>query len=84
MKRYWFTFEHLPTPTPLNLGCGVTAMDLNDAQQLVAGKIFPEGPMPHIVSVQENIAISELDSRHVVPNMGTITQRGIWFPLGYS
>jgi hypothetical protein len=25
-----------------------------------------------------------LDQKHVVPNMGNIFIRGVWFPLGYE
>ena len=41
--------------------------------------------MPAIKNVIENIQFKDLDQNHVVPNMGPITERGIWYPnlLGY-
>jgi hypothetical protein len=35
MKPYWATEERLSTPSPLNLGIGVTANSADDAKALV-------------------------------------------------
>lgn len=80
LTRFWIRFELIPYPTPLNLGCGVTARDLNDALKLVA-QLFPEGELPQIQEVTPNVDISTLDAGHVRPNMGNIFPRGIWWPL---
>ena len=29
-------------------------------------------------------SVDELDPNHVVPNMGNILKRGVWFPKGYE
>lgn len=83
LKRYWFRFQRLPHFTPLNIGCGVTAHDYNDALGLIRDKVF-DGNDFVIMNYHEDVKPSELDQSHVVPNMGVITSRGIWFPLGYD
>ena len=58
---------------------GVTARSLEDALWLLEerGYFFHKsGP----VDVRENITVTELDQNHVVPNMGPIVFRGIWYP----
>ena len=32
---------------------------------------------------KEDIDVRALDPNHVLPNIGNVTSRGIWFPLGY-
>ena len=81
--KYWFHFEELPGPTPLNLGCGVTADSMSDAMNLIKEKIFPGEILPFVIQVIENVNISDLSMR-VQPNVGLVDARGIWFPLGYS
>jgi len=83
LKRFWFKFAPLAQPTPLNLGCGVTALDQEDAIRLLRQKVFLGRTMPKIRQVIENIDISTLDSRHVLPNMGLPHIRGVWYPLDY-
>jgi hypothetical protein len=39
--------------------------------------------MPAVVQVVENVDVSTLDQKHVLPNIGDVTVRGVWFPLGY-
>lgn len=83
---YWFEFESIDEtncPFVLRKGCGVTAYDYNDAISLLHEKIFIGDTMPAIKKIIESIEVSELDQNHVVPNMGIIIARGIWFPLGY-
>ncbi|MEM1055550.1 MAG: hypothetical protein AAGI52_08475 [Bacteroidota bacterium] len=31
-------------------------------------------------SIHEGIGVQDLDENHVVPNMGVIVRRGIWYP----
>lgn len=84
LRRFWFNFEKLGNPTPLNLGCGVTAYDYDDATSLLRDRVFVGQELPMIAGCIEDIDVSTLDEKHVLPNMGLVTVRGIWFPLGYE
>lgn len=84
LKRFWIEFERLERPDPLNLGCGVTAHNYDDALSLISTRIFPDKTIPTIVAVSEDVDVSTLDANHVLPNMGVVVKRGIWFPLGYE
>lgn len=85
--RYWFTFEPEPgrtLPFGLGLGCGVTAHDRSDAEVLISERVFRGSELPPVGMVVENVDVSTLDEGHVLPNIGDVTRRGIWFPLGFG
>jgi hypothetical protein len=87
LRRFWFEFEFLSrAPLPLGTwkGCGVTAWDRNDAEQLLCEIVFAGSPLPKIRRLIEDVDVSTLDPGHVLPNMGNVFPRGIWFPLGYA
>ena len=69
--------------TPLNLGCGVTAYDYDDAIALLQERVFTEEAMPNITDFTEDVNVSTLDANHILPNIGLVIDRGIWFPQGY-
>jgi hypothetical protein len=86
LRRYWFEFDFPSSarrPIGLQHGCGVTALDLEDAMDLVKGKIFKSADIPRPNRTIEDVDISSLDLKHVRPNMGNPLLRGVWFPLGY-
>ena len=62
----------------------MTAYDHTDALEILKSIVFIDKPRLEINSVVEDIDIQALDQGHVVPNMGLVTTRGIWFPLGYD
>jgi hypothetical protein len=82
LHRYWFEFRGSREALPPGgwLGCGVTAVDTADAEQLLVQGRFRGAPLPPIARVIEDVDVSELDAGHVLPNMGDPTQRGVWFP----
>lgn len=81
LKRFWFRFAPSSTNRGvLNLGCGVTAFDYDDAVELLKSSVFRDEPLPQIVDVIEDVDVQTLDQKHVVPNMGTVVHRGVWFP----
>ena len=84
LRRYWFKFEPVPEPTPLNLGCGITAFDYEDAVNILNKKIIPRQAALKIAEVSENVDVSLLDDKHVLPNIGSVNIRGVWFPKGYD
>ena len=79
MKVYWLKLRDSKC-----LGYGVTATDRNDAIALLA-RVSSTGlkepvDATMIDSWREINDIAELDQNHVVPNMGNLLRRGIWFP----
>lgn len=80
LHRYWFKFEPLGRPTVLNLGCGVTAYSREDAETLVREQVFKDEEMPRVSSVVEDVDVRTLDQKHIAPNMGDVSLRGVWFP----
>jgi hypothetical protein len=80
LVRFWFEFERSSTPTILNIGCGVTAHDYDDALSLLRERVFMGREIPTITRLVENVDTSTLDERHVLPNLGIASSRGVWFP----
>ena len=71
LTAYWFEGESPPH-------YGVTAYSLDDARRLLdeAGFDVSDGTW----LVLEGVRVAELDQNHVVPNMGVIVRRGVWYP----
>lgn len=63
-------------PSPLNLGVGVTARSELDARAMIAS-CFPGAEIASITVISD---VSELEAKHVLPNMGDHMVRGVWFP----
>ena len=78
LHRYWFTFhDEQCVRFGLGQGCGVTALNLNDAVGLLEQHVFG-GPLPFAVaSVTEDVDVSSLDPGHVLRNMLPPNWRGI-------
>jgi hypothetical protein len=85
LKMFWFKFEADSKlwPTALNLGCGVTAYNYEDAVNILKERVFAGKPFPKVSELLLDVNVQDLDPGHVVPNMGVVTQRGVWFPLGF-
>jgi hypothetical protein len=87
LHKYWFKFSlsmNDPHPIGTLMGCGVTASSRDEALELLRALVFRSHPMPSIEKCIEDVKISDLDTKHVLPNMGDCSQRGIWFPMGYE
>ena len=86
LHRYWFSLGNPPKYSSLGFGCGITAFNHQDAVEILNSKVFAklEGQAPTIDSVIEDVDVNGLDQGHVIPNMGMVLVRGVWFPLGYS
>ncbi len=74
LHSYWITFaEGLQTPSSV----GVTAWSLEDACHLLnAYGYYPAEP----IGVREDVTVGDLDQKLVVPNIGPMAARGIWYP----
>lgn len=85
LRRFWFEFKRTGTSSlrpEVTIGCGVTAYDYDDAVDLLRERVFA-GNVPEVEKAQSDVDVSTLDAGHVRPNMGSPTERGIWFPLGF-
>jgi hypothetical protein len=56
----------------------------DDAIGLLRERIFGASGLPPIVEAIEDVDLSLLEQNHVLPNLGDIAARGIWFPQGYE
>lgn len=74
LKPYW-----IETNKPLSIGYGITARSQEDAGGLL--RLTLSGDYV-IISIEPVDDLASLDQGHVIPNMGNIFRRGIWFPLG--
>ena len=83
IKRFWFNFSEQPLPIGVQHGCGLSAYDYEDALELLKNKVFKDMGLPDIENVIQDVDVSTLDSGHVLPNIGNVSIRGVWFPLGY-
>jgi hypothetical protein len=84
--RFWIEFDDPAEGDPpmgTRIGVGVTATDRRDALQLVAHRVFGDGPLPPIKEIREGVDVSLLDPGQVLPNMGPAHVRGVWFPPGH-
>ena len=87
LKKYWITFKqdsrYDKYHAGYGFGIGVTAFTLDDAKNLIGEQIFRIG-LPEIDVIKINVKYDDLDEGHVKPNMGTISNRGVWYPLGFA
>jgi len=87
MTRFWFEFNlenYDKPPMGIIVGCGITASTEDEVIDLMKRHVFKDKKIPPFMKVIKNIDISTLDKNHVIPNMKSPSEKGIWFPLGYS
>ncbi len=77
LKAYWIESPAIHPP-----GLGVTAFSRDDAFQLLNASGYALRPDDPSIRVTEGIQVEDLDQNHIVPNMGPIVFRGVWFPCG--
>lgn len=82
MHKFWFTFNEKIDFSPLNLGCGVTAISEEDAIKILRDIVILDKGLT-VKSCILDVDLSSLDD-HVRPNVGNVFVRGVWFPMGYS
>jgi hypothetical protein len=79
LRRFWIRLAGDEMPVGFRMGCGVTAYTRDDAFALLL-KVWPATRgEPVIIDVSED-DLTTLDQRHVLPNIGDVTRRGVWFP----
>ncbi len=89
LTTYWIEFDpDFPAdklPAGTKIGCGVSALDQSDAINLVCKYVFSNtNHKPKINRIITPVDITAIDKKHVLPNMGNLLVRGIWYPLGYA
>jgi hypothetical protein len=89
IRRYWFEFEidrgDWQSPwSRLRAGCGVTGYDEEDCRAMIQERVLGGGELPPTRRAVADVDVSTLDPKHVLPNMGSVLARGIWFPQGYA
>ncbi|HEY8830972.1 MAG TPA: hypothetical protein VIM21_00555 [Gemmatimonadaceae bacterium] len=74
LRRFWF-------PLDGHLGVGVTAATLDEATALAeqAKRRFWPDARP-LGTARQDIDVKNLDQKHVVPNIGPVGVRGVWYP----
>ena len=81
MRVYWLV---LRDDRHGGFGFGITARDWEDAISLLkeAARVSMGRPADEamIDSWKEVRNVSELEQDHVVPNMGMMLRRGVWYP----
>lgn len=81
MKGSWLTTYWIVTGLQYGpFGIGVTAWSLDDAIQLIKAEDYPLPINLDELQVREHVTLADLDQHHVIPNMGPMEMRGIWYP----
>jgi len=87
MHRYWIEFgiglEH-EFGSLLLPGVGVTAMNRDDALQLIRRDVTRGHELPAVSNVVRDVDVSTLDRGHVLPAVGDPSRRGVWFPRAFQ
>lgn len=90
MKRlviYWAAYHRLSMdelPGGAVAGCGVTALGKDDALQLLRTSVFAGRDLPENIAISIVRSETDLDQKHVLPNLGNMLRHGVWFPLGHE
>jgi hypothetical protein len=84
LKRYWFIIDREDPFGSRNVG--VSANSKTDAFTLILESFTNFNTLERIANLDdsteiiEDIDIRKLDQNHVIPNMGVISWRGVWWP----
>ncbi len=81
MKGSWLTSFWVVTGYNWGpFGLGVTAWSVEDAIQLLRSHRFDIPDDLNEIQIQENVTFADLDRNNVIPNMGPMIMRGVWYP----
>ncbi len=85
LECYWISFPRDPS---FVLGIGVTAFSEEDAFNIIEERGFDEWYRgASEIKVEKGIRVEDLDQRNIVPNIGPMQLRGVWYPaanVGYG
>jgi hypothetical protein len=69
LTRFWFTFNLTlrdPHPPGVLMGCGVTALNMEDALGILRERVFANHCFPDIKNTVADVDISKLDEGSLV------------------
>ena len=70
---------------PFSFGVWCHSLHLRHyAISILKRTVYKDLEFPEIESVIEDVDISALDQKHVIPNMEPPVWRGVWFPSGFA
>lgn len=75
LKTFW-----IEAPGSNVAGFGVTAFSCEDAFELLHACGHSFSPDDSQVRVTEGIRVEDLDQQHIMPNIGPLILRGVWYP----
>ena len=85
LETFWITF---PKDQSLPMGIGVTAYSEEDAFRLIQEQGFDQWyASAKEIHVTAGVSIDDLVQSNVVPNIGPMQLRGVWYPaanVGYG
>lgn len=84
LKTYWIIF---PENLELPFGVGVAAMSVDDMFFLIEREGIDWHKHASKTEIKEDISIADLDQSNIVPNIGPMQFRGVWYPcqnIGYG
>jgi hypothetical protein len=76
LNTYW-----IKSSSTAGFGFGVTAYSREDAFWLLGEAGYALQPDDPGVEIAEGIKTSDLEQNHVVPNIGPLLFRGVWYPF---
>ena len=78
LECFWISF---PMDSNLPLGIGVTAYTEADAHKLLLERGISAWFRNALqIVIQVGVRVHDLDQRNVVPNIGPMQLRGVWYP----
>jgi hypothetical protein len=85
LTRFWFEFD--PTASTAAKSTpwwGVTAWTIEDPRKLILETGCFGQTLPTVGRLEGDVDITNLDEKHVAPNMAAPNERDIWYPLGFQ
>ena len=80
LRRFWLRLDPArQVAVGFQLGCGITALNREDALHLLRS-VYPPRTEFVVLDWIDDVEINSLEPRHVLPNIGDTTKRGVWFP----
>ena len=75
LTAFWIVSEG---PSVSHRQLGVSAYSLEDAFHLLEEMGIRVNPAT--ATIRSGIRVEDLDPAHILPNMGVIVRRGVWYP----